>query len=374
MIEDNIEKKSNQHQSSDNQNLSEYKQLENMLNHRIEFGKIISSISANFIKLKPEEIDNGLNQALKTIGKFSDVDRSYVFLFREDKIIADNTHEWCAKGIKPQIQKLKGVIIDRELPFFTKKLRDLDVLYVPNVDDLPEEAALDKEHFQLQNIQSLIAVPMVYEDSLIGFMGFDSVKKLRTWSEEDVELLKIVSDMFANAIKRKEMENQLYESEEKYRSLYSSMNEGLSLHEIVYDGKGNPVDYIILDVNPAYEKITGISRETAIGSLASELYGSEDPPYLEIYAEVISTGKSRQFEIYFPPLDKHFNISTFTPKPRHFATVFNDITEQKKIEKELRESRDFNSSLLENTPYPITVIDADKTITYVNPAFEKLTG
>jgi PAS domain S-box-containing protein len=128
------------------------------------------------------------------------------------------------------------------------------------------------------------------------------------------------------------------ESEKKYRTLFSSTIEGIALHEIIYNETGKPVNYLITDVNPQFEKILGIKRKKAIGSKGSELYGADEAPYLDVYAKVADTGESASFETYFPPMDMHFKISVFSLGKGKFATVFENITERKKAEGEIKES------------------------------------
>ncbi len=138
------------------------------------------------------------------------------------------------------------------------------------------------------------------------------------------------------------------EVSEKIRdALYRSMQEGICFHEIVYDGAGEAVDYIITGVNPAYEAITGLRRQDAVGRKASDLYRTGKPPYLEIYAEVARTGKPTLFETYFAPMDKHFSISVFSPEKGEFVTVFSDITQRKKEQQELEQYRDHLKKLVE---------------------------
>lgn len=129
-------------------------------------------------------------------------------------------------------------------------------------------------------------------------------------------------------------------SEEKFKGLYSAMNEGVSLHELIYDQDGKAIDYRIIDVNPAFETILGINREEAVQRKASELYQAGEPPYLEVFAKVVETGEPVTFETFFPPMEKYFKISVFSPAKERFATVFSDITERKEFERQLRESHE----------------------------------
>ena len=141
--------------------------------------------------------------------------------------------------------------------------------------------------------------------------------------------------MVQDITERKQAEKALIDSEAKYRSLYSSMSEGVALHEIVYNPLQEPADYIITDINQSYENITGLKREEVVGQKASELYGINKPPYMEIYAQVAETGEPTQFETYFEPMNKYFNISVTSPEKGKFYTVFEDITERINREKEL---------------------------------------
>jgi signal transduction histidine kinase len=135
---------------------------------------------------------------------------------------------------------------------------------------------------------------------------------------------------------RKRAEKALQDSERRYRRLFEAMAEGVALHEMVYDETGTPVDYVIVDANPAYQDQSGIALETALGQRASELYGTGLPPYLDEYAHVAMTGEPTTFEVYFSPLHKHFRISVFSPAAGQFATVFEDITARKRTEQEIK--------------------------------------
>src|SRR5690606_15682642 len=89
----------------------ERRDFERELAYRKEFQELVMELSNHFIDLAREQIDEGIVHALRTIGEFSDVDRSYLFLFREDRRLMDNTHEWCARGIEPHQHRLQGIPI-----------------------------------------------------------------------------------------------------------------------------------------------------------------------------------------------------------------------------------------------------------------------
>ena len=133
----------------------------------------------------------------------------------------------------------------------------------------------------------------------------------------------------------KKAERQLRESEEKLSTLFSSMTEMVAIHELVFNDKNEAVNYRIIDCNRAFTDITGISKDNAIGKLATEVYQTDNPPYLEEYSRVGITGESFEFDSFYAPLDKYFKISVVSPRENHFATITSDITTIKQFENEV---------------------------------------
>lgn len=192
----------------------------------------------------------------------------------------------------------------------------------------------------------------------------------------DPDTGKVISVMatFVDITAQKNLQQKLRDSEKKYYSLFYAMNEGVCLHEVIYDDAGKAVDYVILDANGAFEKIVGIKREDAIGKRASTLYGLTPAPYLDVYARVAETGEPTSFVTYFAPMDKHFSISVFSPFKGTFATVFTDITETKKQELLLRESNKKFEILFSKNPEAVVLVDADFKVKEINNAFVELFG
>ncbi|MCL5036527.1 MAG: PAS domain S-box protein [Chloroflexi bacterium] len=180
--------------------------------------------------------------------------------------------------------------------------------------------------------------------------------------------------IFRDISYRVQAEEKLRTSEEKYRLLFANMNEGVALHEILYDADRVPVDYIITDVNPAFEKIVGIAPSDAVGKKATELYGVEPAPHIDIYSKVAETGKPAAFETYFPPMDKHFSISAFSTAAGRFATVFFDITARKKAEENLKRKQEELQIILDSVPAMIFYKNRMNRFILINNALAEATG
>jgi len=135
---------------------------------------------------------------------------------------------------------------------------------------------------------------------------------------------------------RKKAEKELRQSEERYRTLFEAMREGFALHEIICDGNGWPHGYRFLEVNPAFEEITGLKRDEIIGRTVHEVMPGTEREWIDRYGQVALSGKPARFEQHFRELDKFFKIIAFSPKPGQFAVILTDITERKRADEEVR--------------------------------------
>lgn len=181
--------------------VAERERAEQQLQERVDFEELVTAISSNFISLSPEEIDEGIANALQAIGEFAQVDRSYLFRFWGDNTMS-NTHEWCAEGIAPQMPRLARLPMD-VLAWSNAQLRQGRIVHIPDISALPDEAAPERAEFARQGTKSLIAVPLIYRDETLGLIGFDSVRARKTWAEDGIRLLRIVGGIIANALEHK---------------------------------------------------------------------------------------------------------------------------------------------------------------------------
>lgn len=352
--------------------MSDLKDKENILIHRIEIEKLISEISSRFISHDIENINSIINQSLKSIGEFGNIDRSYVFLLNEDSTKGDNTYEWCASGIEPQIENLKDLSVD-SFPWWMKKLNNYETIHIPRVSDLPAEAKAEKEILQLQSIQSLLVVPLIYGNSLLGFLGLDSVKEEKKWLSEDIELLKIIANIFASALESCRKEEKLLKSEEQFRQMATN------IHEVFWMADADMTK--ILYVSPAFERIWGRTCQNLYDNPKLWMDAVHPEDIQRVYTAFIRNRASgeefnEEYRIVRPDgsicwvwnrgvivRDKNGCVCSITG-------VASDITERKQAEEE----RIRLATTIEQVYECIVITDSNGTIQFVNPAFEKITG
>jgi PAS domain S-box-containing protein len=137
---------------------------------------------------------------------------------------------------------------------------------------------------------------------------------------------------------RQQAEEALRGSEQRFHSLFDQMTEGFALHEIILDKQGVPCDYRFLEVNPAFEQLTGLNRDEVLEKTLSQVLPNDDPKWVRIYGEVALTGKAVHFNNYSPVLKQHYDVLAYCPTPGRFAVLFTDITDRKRAEEALLRS------------------------------------
>lgn len=199
---------------------------------------LVAEISTRFISVPTLDLDDEIGRAIGNIGEFTGVDRSYLFQFSEDGETMDNTHEWCGPDIEPHISRLQRLPV-AAFAYSMERMRRGKTFYVANVADLPEEAAREKEEFEKEGIKTLINVPIMARDVMIGFLGFDAVRSHKPWPDNDIRLLRIIADVIVNALERKRvneaLEASVQEKEVLLREIHHRVKNNLQvIHSLLY--------------------------------------------------------------------------------------------------------------------------------------------
>ncbi|MGM0406319.1 MAG: PAS domain S-box protein, partial [Thermoplasmatota archaeon] len=227
-----------------------------------------------------------IDRTLGLIGNFVGIDRSYVFLFDEEDGVINNTHEWCAEGIESQIDKLQDIPISL-LSWSMEQLESGLSIHIPRVEDLPPEAEEEKKMSQMQDIQSILLVPLTWKNELKGFMGFDSVKDERSWESEDVILLDTFSDIITNTLERKKAESALKESEERYRELVESSFAGIGI---------TTLDEDFIFVNDRFAEMLGYEKDELIGKNIADICPEDELDIFNKETKIRKKGKRGSYE------------------------------------------------------------------------------
>ena len=170
----------------------------------------------------------------------------------------------------------------------------------------------------------------------------------------------------------KQAEEQLRDAHQRYSKLFSNRIYGMAHCRTVTDKKGNPVNYVILEVNETYERIIGKKKADIDGKLVTEVFpGIENMPsdYIRKYGRIALEGGELLFEDFFPATGQWLLIYAYSPKPGEFAALFIDITAQKQAEEKLRKSEREKGLILDNANEVIAYHDKDHNLIWANKAY-----
>ncbi|MBI4517750.1 MAG: PAS domain S-box protein [Deltaproteobacteria bacterium] len=348
----------------------ERRRAEQALEHRAEFEQLVIDISRNFINAAPAEIESGITTALKAVGEFAGVDRSYVFLFSNEGATMDLAYEWAASDTDLHLEAFRGLPV-MAWPWFMEKLRRFEVVHTPRVGDLPPEANAEREILQSRGTQSTVNVPMVSGHSLVGFLGLRSMRSEKAWEPESIALLRIVGEIFVNALARKRAEEALRASEERYRSLVENLNEVVFAMD--RDGTFTYFSHAIERAGYAPEEIIGQPFSRFIhpddlsalqASFARTLAGQLEPAEFRIF------GKQGELCWFRTSSRLQFDSGAMVG----VTGILTDITERKRAEDALRASEERYRELFENANDIVYVHDLRGNFVSMNWAAERVTG
>jgi two-component sensor histidine kinase len=248
------------------------------LRHQVEMETLVAHIATRFINVPVISLDQEINRAIGEIGSFTGVDRSYVFQFEDGGRRMSNTHEWCADGVEPQIDRLQGWPVD-PFGYSMALMHQGEVFYVPDVERLPPEATAEKSEFRAEGIRTLINVPILLRGEMGGFLGFDAVRTRKVWSEDDVRLLRLVGTILANALDRAAAEKQLQSSVREKEVLIREV------HHRVKNNMQIVASLLYLQARASREKMDPAAREAfnksqnrikAMAAIHDRLYRARD--------------------------------------------------------------------------------------------------
>lgn len=168
--------------------------------------------------------------------------------------------------------------------------------------------------------------------------------------------------------------NDLRNTERDYQRLFNEMTSGFAVHEIILDHNGKPIDYKFIVVNKAFEKMTGLLNEDIKGKTVKEILPGTEDSWIDTYGKVSITGETVTFENYAKELDRYYEVTAYSPLKYQFATIIDDITEQKKTQIMVKEQEEKYRIIVENQSDFLVKLDNQFNVIYSNPKFNQAIG
>jgi PAS domain S-box-containing protein len=225
--------------------VEEFREKGRRLEEMIGFEKLLLEISTRLANLPAEEIEREIEQGLRRVVEFLGVDRGGVYIFSGDRNRIPRRYFWGMKGIPESTPILE----DQNFPWLSEKLRKGEMLVIPRVDDLPPEAARDRETLKKLGNRSSLAIPLTAGENTLGAVTFGVVRAERNWPEDLIQRVRLIGEIFASALARKRSEEALRRAELEYR-MVADFTYG-------WEYWANP-DGTLRYVSPSCERITGI--------------------------------------------------------------------------------------------------------------------
>ena len=359
-----------------NIDLTSKKALENDLLFRTQLQQILLRLASELVNIRIESVDEAITNTLRDIGTFMGVDRAYVFSYDMDLLTTSNTHEWCAEGISPEIENLQDIPVSELSIWMENHINGLSMV-VEDVLGLSPDDPL-RMVLEPQQIQSLITVPLLNGQKLLGFIGFDAVKLKKVWSHTEQELLKFFAELIVNMHIRSNYENAIIESE----NMLAFATEAANTAIWNWDVPGNKISY-----NLQMSKMIGRNSDELLAS-PETYFQFVHPDDYEVVVDKIhacTLGLTESFDEeyrilhadgYYIWIQDNGSIIDvdLNGKPIRISGTRTNITERKKIEIELQLSEQQFRSFYHNAAIGLYRLSPDGEFIMVNPAFCEILG
>lgn len=351
--------------------ISDIKKAENELNRRREFQKIVLNISNRFINLKVDEIDGNIEIALKEICIFLDIDTGYLILFDESYEKVNVSHIWTKEQYDKRLNRLNNLPV-KQMTWWLSKIKNKQLVTVSSLKEIPDEGIFEKDLFTKFGLKLILDIPVTFGDKVYGVLGFDSLRHNRSWSDAEISSLMILSQVFSSALQRKESDQELVRSEERYRAIFQNLS------DIVWVVDNN---FKIIYETPSGNSILGYVSGELNGRRGFDFVHPEDMDLVkEEFSRVVNKTSDfepiifrfRHAEGYWIYLEAVGNNLLHIPEVNALIVTARDITLRLRDEEMVRDSEKKFRRIFENISEVYFESSLEGQIVEVSPSVVKL--
>ena len=232
----------------------DFKYSKDSLKDHLRFEQLLSELSTKFIDLPASIADKAIEEALQNIIEFLEIDRSNIYQYNKNKGAYYITHSCSIKGV----QKIAMQLTDKDFPWLTNKLKQGQIFSCSQIDEIPTKAMKDKQRLKKLGVKSLLLIPMAVSGKMVGAISFDAVRDEKVWPEKVAQRGKLIGEIFANILRRRDSELELQKAfseikllktqiESDYNYLREEMDSEHDFHEII--GESSPLKHVLFKID-----------------------------------------------------------------------------------------------------------------------------
>ena len=325
----------------------------------------LNSISQTLLSLlKVDDLDAVVDEILADVLTMFDGGRAYIIESDPEHRLYNCTYEVTAENVAGEQELVSGISMD-EVPWWTQRIANGQPVIISSLDELPDEAFREREVLAMQDIKSLIAVPLLSRDKVWGYAGIDIVNRPRRWTGEDFQWFSSLINIISLCIELQRSEREA-QSERKYlQSLYHHMPLGYAQLRVIRDEQGKPVDLLVLDANYTADKIMGTARETYIGRRISEL-GLDMEQYLKTFTEVLRSDGFIERDSFYEISKRWIHSILYTTRSDEVISLFSDTTEMRNAHEALFNSEKMLRNIFDNVQVGVELYDKEGCLVDIN--------
>lgn len=301
-------------------------------------------------------------------------DRAYIFEYNFDQQTQSCVYEVVRDTVNAEIQDLQNIPMASTVLWTQRLLHENKPIIYDNINELEAIAYEEYNMLRVQNIQSIMVVPLNTKNGVGGYFGIDMVSNRHNWSPTDQEWFQSLANVISLCVELKKSEEIAQREREHYRQLYENMPIGFIRLRVIYDKDGHPIDYIHEEMNSVALNLLQMSSDMIVGKLSTEVNPLIDVSRLSMLDNLIKTrGMVRSKETAVIE-NRYFDYTIYSVENQEVVVLIQDNTDSIVVTRALRKSEETLQNIYQNIPVGIEIYDKDGVLLSLNDVEQEIFG